>query len=359
MKETPYELFKDNEKKKPSKNEEAKITIYNALPQKKAKVTVIEEAKDLATLPLKELIKNLKVYEMVLDNDDVASKTTMEKVKYLALKAKVTRDQTSDNSDSEGESDEDIDEEKAEAFNLLARNFRKFFRKGNRFERNNRFDNRANRFGKGRGNSFKDKGGENSKKKHEAIVKTAMNTKTTQLFSWQLTQRRCVLNAIYFWMIGLWIVVALSTCCIWEKPKGQGRQWRRLGHANMRLVQNLASNELVRNLPKLIFERHFCDMYGLESQGNANIRTRKEVSTSRVLELLHLDLIGPSSIQSYGEDDRIDEPIVQDLNGSPSLQVNVLDEGYPKSLKEAKDHPIEKVIGELNERTLRSKSKQA
>ncbi|GJS00778.1 hypothetical protein Tco_0317286 [Tanacetum coccineum] len=39
------------------------------------------------------------------------------------------------------------------------------------------------------------------------------------------------------------------------------------------------------------------------------------------------------------EDDRINEPIVQDLNGSPSLQVNVLDEGYPKGLKEARGHP--------------------
>ncbi|GKC99608.1 hypothetical protein Tco_1169883, partial [Tanacetum coccineum] len=53
------------------------------------------------------------------------------------------------------------------------------------------------------------------------------------------------------------------------------------------------------------------------------------------------------------EDDRINEPIVQDLNGSPSLQVNVSDEGYPKGLKEARGHPIEQVIGELNERTLR------
>ncbi|GKD90511.1 hypothetical protein Tco_1366018, partial [Tanacetum coccineum] len=41
-----------------------------ALPLKwRAKVTAIEEAKDLATLPLDELIGNLKVYEMVLDND--------------------------------------------------------------------------------------------------------------------------------------------------------------------------------------------------------------------------------------------------------------------------------------------------
>ncbi|GKD16449.1 retrovirus-related pol polyprotein from transposon TNT 1-94 [Tanacetum coccineum] len=75
---------------------------------------------------------------------------------------------------------------------------------------------------------------------------------------------------------------------------------RRLGHANMRLVQNLASNELVRNLPKLSFERHFCDTCGLVNQGNANNRTRKEVSITRILELVHLDLVGPSPIQSYG-----------------------------------------------------------
>ncbi|GKD77609.1 hypothetical protein Tco_1340230 [Tanacetum coccineum] len=42
----------------------------------------------------------------------------------------------------------------------------------------------------------------------------------------------------------------------------------------------------------------------------------------------------------------------ESLHWSPSLQVNVLDEGYPKIVKEARGHPIEQVIGELNERTL-------
>ncbi|GJU40491.1 hypothetical protein Tco_1193448 [Tanacetum coccineum] len=86
-----------------------------------ANVTAIEEAKDLATLPLDELIGNLKVYEM----------------------------QTTDDSDSQEGSDEDIDEEEAEAFNLLARNFSKFFRKGNQFGRGNQFSNGGNQFGKG------------------------------------------------------------------------------------------------------------------------------------------------------------------------------------------------------------------
>nr|GEV09686.1 E3 ubiquitin-protein ligase BRE1A-like [Tanacetum cinerariifolium] len=121
IKETTYELLKDNEKKQLGKNEEAKMTttmlylvkhpdyssknhvrkFLRALPLKqRAMVTTIEEAKDLATLPLDELIGNLKIYEMVLDNNGVASKTTKEKVKSLALKAKVTREQTSDDNDS-------------------------------------------------------------------------------------------------------------------------------------------------------------------------------------------------------------------------------------------------------------------
>ncbi|GJS53962.1 hypothetical protein Tco_0627324, partial [Tanacetum coccineum] len=46
------------------------------------------------------------------------------------------------------------------------------------------------------------------------------------------------------------------------------------------------------------------------------------------------------------EDDRINEPVVQDLNGLPPLQVNVSDEGYPKSVKEARGHPIEQTMEE-------------
>ncbi|GKB64436.1 hypothetical protein Tco_0920622 [Tanacetum coccineum] len=65
----------------------------------------IKEDKDLATLPLYELVGNLKVYEMILENDDVVSKTTTkDKVKSLALKAKVTRGKTSDDRTSESSS---------------------------------------------------------------------------------------------------------------------------------------------------------------------------------------------------------------------------------------------------------------
>ncbi|GJZ95941.1 hypothetical protein Tco_0668275 [Tanacetum coccineum] len=191
IKEMPYELFEDDQKKKLGNNNEAKMTLYNDLPRKeyervfivkpprrfgihshqsprkfivknrkidlltqeykkfsisneetidsdftrfnaivtslkyldldyssnnhirkflralpfkwRAKVTTIEEAKDLDTLPLDELVGNLKVYEIILENDGVVSKTiTKDKVKSLALKAKGTREQTSDDNDSLG-----------------------------------------------------------------------------------------------------------------------------------------------------------------------------------------------------------------------------------------------------------------
>ncbi|GJX24468.1 zf-CCHC domain-containing protein [Tanacetum coccineum] len=75
---------------------------------------------------------------------------------------------------------------------------------------------------------------------------------------------------------------------------------RRLGHANMRLIQSLASKELVRNLPKLKFDQHFCDACKMGKQAHASHKAKNVVSTTRCLELLHMDLFGPSAVWSYG-----------------------------------------------------------
>ncbi|GKA72721.1 retrovirus-related pol polyprotein from transposon TNT 1-94 [Tanacetum coccineum] len=75
---------------------------------------------------------------------------------------------------------------------------------------------------------------------------------------------------------------------------------RRLGHANMRLIRSLASKELVRILPKLKFDQHFCDACKIGKQAHASHKAKNIVSTTRCLELLHLDLFGPSAVRSYG-----------------------------------------------------------
>ncbi|GJV58688.1 retrovirus-related pol polyprotein from transposon TNT 1-94 [Tanacetum coccineum] len=75
---------------------------------------------------------------------------------------------------------------------------------------------------------------------------------------------------------------------------------RKLCHANMRLIQSLASKELVRNLSKLKFDQHFYDSCKIRKQAHASHKAKNVVSMTRCLELLHMDLFGPSDVRSYG-----------------------------------------------------------
>ncbi|GKB42511.1 retrovirus-related pol polyprotein from transposon TNT 1-94, partial [Tanacetum coccineum] len=68
----------------------------------------------------------------------------------------------------------------------------------------------------------------------------------------------------------------------------------------MRLIQSLASKELGRNLPKLKFDQHFCDACKIGKQAHASHKAKNIVSTTRCLELLHMDLFSPSAVRSYG-----------------------------------------------------------
>nr|GEY17496.1 retrovirus-related Pol polyprotein from transposon TNT 1-94 [Tanacetum cinerariifolium] len=101
----PYELLKDEQKKQIGMNNEAKMTLYNALPRN--------------------------------ESDRVFMCKIAKEVKSLALNAKVTREHTSDDGDSQG----------------------------TRFGHESQFGNDTNRFGRGCRNSFGNKGDESSKQK--------------------------------------------------------------------------------------------------------------------------------------------------------------------------------------------------
>ncbi|GJX20816.1 retrovirus-related pol polyprotein from transposon TNT 1-94 [Tanacetum coccineum] len=77
---------------------------------------------------------------------------------------------------------------------------------------------------------------------------------------------------------------------------------RRLGHADMHLIQSLSSKELVRNLPKLKYDKHFCDACKIGKQAHASHKAKDIVSTKPLLEILTYRLVGPSAIKSYGGD---------------------------------------------------------
>ncbi|GKA47872.1 zf-CCHC domain-containing protein [Tanacetum coccineum] len=96
-----------------------------ALPTKwRPKVTAIEESKDFSTLPVDELIGNLKVYEVVLEKDSESFKVKKEKYKSIALKE---RKVSSDVEESCSGSDEE--------YAMAVRDFKKFFRRRGKFVR--------------------------------------------------------------------------------------------------------------------------------------------------------------------------------------------------------------------------------
>ena len=63
----------------------------------------------------------------------------------------------------------------------------------------------------------------------------------------------------------------------------------------MPLISKLSQNDLVRGLPKLKYKKdHLCEpcMKGKHVRGS--FKSKMEINTSRLLELVHMDLIGPT-----------------------------------------------------------------
>ncbi|GJY11102.1 retrovirus-related pol polyprotein from transposon TNT 1-94 [Tanacetum coccineum] len=101
-------------------------------PKWRAKVTTIEESKDLTSLSLDELIGNLKVHEMIIKKDSEIVKAKRER-RSLALKAK------KESSDEECSTSGSEDEEYA----MAVRDFKKFFKRRGRFVRQPRNDKKT------------------------------------------------------------------------------------------------------------------------------------------------------------------------------------------------------------------------
>ncbi|GJR83895.1 zf-CCHC domain-containing protein [Tanacetum coccineum] len=120
-------------------------------PKWHAKVTAIEESKNLTTLSLDELIGNLKVYEEIIKKDSETVKSKREQSRSIALKA---RKESSDD-------DSSIFDSEYEEYAMAVRDFKKFFKRRGRFvrqpykERKSFQRNKDDKNGKGERKCFK------------------------------------------------------------------------------------------------------------------------------------------------------------------------------------------------------------
>ncbi|GJW04003.1 zf-CCHC domain-containing protein [Tanacetum coccineum] len=101
-------------------------------PKWRAKVTTIEESKDLTSLSLDEIIGNLKVHEMIIKKD---SEIVKAKVKRKSLAIKAMNESSDEECSTSGSEDEE--------YVMAVRDFKKFFKRRGRFVRHPRNDKKT------------------------------------------------------------------------------------------------------------------------------------------------------------------------------------------------------------------------
>ncbi|XP_070004811.1 uncharacterized protein [Nicotiana sylvestris] len=76
---------------------------------------------------------------------------------------------------------------------------------------------------------------------------------------------------------------------------------RRLGHASFSLMNKLIQKDLVRGLPMSKFKvQKVCDACARGKHVKSSFKSKKDVSTSKPLDFLYMDLCGPMRVQSRG-----------------------------------------------------------
>ncbi|GJU30147.1 putative ribonuclease H-like domain-containing protein [Tanacetum coccineum] len=90
------------------------------------------------------------------------------------------------------------------------------------------------------------------------------------------------------------------TCLFAKATIDESNLWhRRLGHINFKTMNKLVRGNLVRGLPSKLFENyHTCVAYQKGNQHKAFCKTKLVSSISQPLQMLHMDLFGPTSVRS-------------------------------------------------------------
>ncbi|GJS13992.1 putative ribonuclease H-like domain-containing protein [Tanacetum coccineum] len=89
-------------------------------------------------------------------------------------------------------------------------------------------------------------------------------------------------------------------CLIAKATIDESNKWHgRLGHVNFKNLNKLVKGNLVRGLPSKIFQNdHTCVACQKGKQHKASCKAKSVSSISQPLQLLHMDLFGPTSVRS-------------------------------------------------------------
>ncbi|GJY23101.1 putative ribonuclease H-like domain-containing protein [Tanacetum coccineum] len=90
------------------------------------------------------------------------------------------------------------------------------------------------------------------------------------------------------------------TCLFAKATIDESNLWhRRLGHINFKTMNKLVRGNLVRGLPSKLFENdHTCVACHKGKQHKASYKTKLVSSISQPLQMLHMDLFGPTSVRT-------------------------------------------------------------
>ncbi|GJY61429.1 retrovirus-related pol polyprotein from transposon TNT 1-94 [Tanacetum coccineum] len=336
-------------------------------PKWRAKVTAIEESKDLTSLSLDELIGNLKVYEVIIKKDSEMVKGKREQSRSLALKAK------KESSDEESSTSDSEDEEYA----MAVRDFKKFFKRRGRFVRQPRDERKSFQ------RSKDDKNGKSERKCFRCGDPNHLigecpkppRSKNQRAFvggTWsdsgedeeEKTKDETCLVAQASNEICLGINLEPDE---WNKGSGCSKHMtgnRKLFSTYKAYNGVFGSKCFILNtkdyLTKFDPKSYEGVFLGYSQNSKAYIILNKQ--TMRVEESLNVtfDETPPPPKTSPLEDDDLVEEEAIEVNKTRPLGNDVEDKSLESNeiinIKESKSHPLENVIGNLNQRTLRSQA---
>ncbi|GJT90694.1 ribonuclease H-like domain-containing protein [Tanacetum coccineum] len=107
-------------------------------------------------------------------------------------------------------------------------------------------------------------------------------------------------------------------CLIAKATIDESNKWhRRLGHVNFKNLNKLVKENLVRGLPSKIFQNdHTCVACQKGKQHKASCKAKSVSSISHSLQLLHMDLFGPTSVLKIHTDNNVADLLTKEFDVS-------------------------------------------